>query len=366
MHQIKLVTDRRNFQLSFLQSKQEIEVGNKLQLPLSIPEIEAINENSKYVEQCYSTGLTAIVYKLKIDGKHYNLKKKRNEILVKNIDGQTSFLNEVQRRKNFETFKLQEPEKFENIVNTIYASLIHGFILSEWVEGEFITDFNQHNLTDIFKTHIEIEKKGLFECDLSLGNLILDVNNKVRFFDFGYMYPYNPLIHFNSDGKELPIFHLCERLESRALMQYLMDLEIENNMPKMIDTYKLTKQTAITFYNNKLDWLINNRADTEVVNWYKGFIKLWEYSLKNTDNLLNVYQLESFRSYVLDVHDDVSGKSCTERTLKKTNKILDKIHNNFDFLKANNGLFWGDEILNRSQLMDKYKNIEQKVIAYQI
>ncbi len=361
---MNIVEKRRKSQLDFLQSKQEIEVGKKSNLPLSIEEILKINSNSSCVEEVFSSGLTAIVYKININKRFYNLKKKRENILVKNVDGQTSFLNEVQRRKNFFDFKSTEPENFSHIVDTVYASLNNGFILSEWIEGEKISHFTEKNISDIFKTHLEIEKKGLFECDLSLGNLLLDKNNEVRFFDFGYMYPYNPLIHYNSDGKELPIFHLCERLESRSLMQYLMDLE--NQPQQMMQTYETTKKLALETYLAKLHWLEKNNAAQDVIDWQKSFIKLWEFGLLSQSNLLNVYELESFRSYVLDVHDDISGKSCTPLTIKKIDKIIEKIKSNFTFLKSQNGLFWGDETLSFSDISNKYLKMREKVIEYQI
>jgi len=361
---MNIVEQRRKNQLDFLESKQEIEVGSKSDLPLSIEEILQIDSNSDCVVQEFSSGLTAIVYKISVGNRFYNLKKKRENILVKNIDGQTSFLNEVQRRNNFYTYKLTEPDKFSNIVDTVYASLNNGFILSEWIDGEIIKDFNEKIISDIFKTHFEIEKKGLFECDLSLGNLLIDKNNNVRFFDFGYMYPYNPLIHFNSDGKLLPVFHLCERLESRSLMQYLMD--IENQHQLMLQIFENTKKLALETYIRKLDWLEKNNADNEVIAWQKKIINLWEFGLKRQDNLLKVYELEAFRSYVLDVHDDISGKSCTPMTIKKIDKIIEKIQNNYDFLKLQNGLFWGDENLNYSDLYDKYIKIKDKVIEFQI
>lgn len=360
---MNIVEQRRKNQLDFLESKQEIEVGNKTDLPLSIEEILKIDTNSGYIVQEISSGLTAIVYKICIGNRFYNLKKKREAILVKNIDGQTSFLNEIQRRKNFYSYKSTEPENFINIVDTIYASLNNGFILSEWIDGEIVTEFNEKIISDIFKTHLEIEKKGLFECDLSLANLLIDTNNNVRFFDFGYMYPYSPLIHFNSDGKQLPIFHLCERLESRSLMQYLMDLEKQPEL--MLQTFENTKKLALETYITKLYWLEKNNADNEVINWQKSFISFWEYSLKSQDNLLKVYELESFRSYVLDVHDDISGKSCTPMTIKKINKIIEKIQNNYNFLKIQNGLFWGDEILKYPELYNKYYKMKDKVIEYQ-
>ena len=357
---------RRKSQLYFLTSRQEIEVGNVKDLPVSVAEIEHIDEYSECVEQVFSSGLTAIVYKLKIDGKYYNLKKKRKEILVLNTDGQTSFLNEIQRRLDFEEAKKHNPENFRGIVETIYASLTKGFILSEWIEGEFITHFSKDIFSSIFQTLFEVEKIGLFECDLSLPNMLVDNNNRVHFFDFGYMYPYNPLQHFNSDGKEIPIFHMAERLESRCLMQYLMDIENHQNINSALNAFKITKESALEIYIKKAYWLEKNMADNDVIVWQKHFIQLWENGLCNQDNLNDLYELESFRSYVLDVYDDVSGKSCTRATLQKADKILQKITNHYDFLKKNQGLFWGDELLDRSLLIKKYENIKSQVVEYQL
>lgn len=304
------------------------------------------------------------MYKIRVGNHCYNLKKKREHILVKNTDGQTSFLNEIQRRKNFYEYKSIEPEKFSHIVHTIYASLHQGFILSEWIDGDIISRFDKEIIRDIFKTHIEIEKKGLFECDLSKNNLLINKDKQIMFFDFGYMYPYNPLIHYNSDGKQLPIFHLCERLESRSLMQYLMD--IENDSSLMIETFENTKRLALEAYSEKLIWLEKNNADTDVIQWQKNWINQWEYSLKSPANLLETYELESFRSYVLDVHDDIGGKSCTPMTIKKLDKILEQIKHNYPTLKIRNGLFWGDEKLNNSSLYDKYTKLKEQACRYQL
>lgn len=361
---MNITEQRRKYQLDFLSSKQDIEVGIKNNLPLSMEEILKIDKDSKYVEQVFENGLTAIVYKIKVNNQLYNLKKKRNHILVKNIDGQTSFLNEVQRRKNFYDFKQAEPEKFANIVNTIYASLNLGFILSEWIDGEIVSQFDEKSISDIYRTHFEIEKKGLFECDLSQNNLLIDKHNNIRFFDFGYMYPYNSLFHYNSDGKETPIFHLAERFESRSLMQYLMN--IESNQELMFQTFEFDKKIALETYINKYDWLIKNNADLEVIHWQKEFINQWSYGLKSRDNLKEIFELESFRSYVLDVEDDISGKSCTPMTIKKIERILQNIKYNYNILESQNGLFWGDEKLSQTELYDKYKRIEEKVLEYQI
>jgi len=59
--------ERRNYQLHFLKSNQEIEVGNKNNLPIDLFELLTINENSKYVEKYFNSGLTAHIYKLNVN-----------------------------------------------------------------------------------------------------------------------------------------------------------------------------------------------------------------------------------------------------------------------------------------------------------
>lgn len=363
---MNLVDERRRSQLDFLKSNQEIEVGEKEKLPMPLTEILKIDENSPYVEKEFKSGLTAYVYKLKINDKYYTLKRKREKILVLNDDGQTSFLNEVQRRRDFENLKKADSDKFSGIVDTVYASLNHGIILSEWIEGDFITSFSVPVFESIYSTLFEVEKAGLFECDLSSPNLLIDENNQVHFFDFGYMYPYNPLVHYNSDGMKNSVFHCAERLESRFLMQYLLELEDKKGLSAVLDIFRLDKEVALCYYEKKLSWLEQNDADKSIINWQKNFIHLWQNGLKNADELQKVYELESFRSYILDVHDDLSGKSCTPATLQKAKKLIEKIKDNYLFFKENNGLFWGDEMLDKTQLIEKYTRWQKEAKSYQL
>lgn len=269
---------RQKNQKEFLKSGAEIEVGSLENLPFDISFLKNITAQSDEIIQVLSSGLTAIVYKICVDKRVYCLKKKRDNILVQNIDGQTSFLNEVQRRRDFYALKKNYPDQFGNIVNTVYASLNHGIILSEWIEGEIISTFNQRNIKSIFKTLFEVEKAGLFECDLSAPNIIVDNNDEVHFFDFGYMYPYNPLVHYNSDGKCNPVFHLAERLETRSLIQYLIDLESVDTT-KALNAFKTEKQEAINIYVEKLKWLELLKADNEIITWQRKFIDDWEHGL---------------------------------------------------------------------------------------
>ncbi len=53
------------------------------------------------------------------------------------------------------------------------------------------------------------------EWDLCSGNLLVDRQEQLWLFDFGYMYPFDPLREFNSNGLADPLFHFVERFETR-------------------------------------------------------------------------------------------------------------------------------------------------------
>lgn len=358
--------ERRKAQLDFLASAEEIEVGKINNAPLCISELLNLHGGSEHVEKHIGSGLTADIYKLNINGKYWNLKKKRKEILVKNIDGQTSFLNEVQRRHDFEKLKKDNPEAYSGIVGTIYASLHNGIILSPWIEGGLIKKYTPEILEDLFNTLYYIEIAGLFEYDLCPGNLLVQNDGTVRLFDFGYMYPYDPLNEYNPDGMENPVFHPTERFETRSFMQYLMEIKEERGIDSALSEYSMEKEIALKYYHKKFERLKENEAASGILSWTLNFIKLWETGLSSINALKKLYDMESFRSCVLDIHDDVSGQSCTRETLKKAESVLSKIEDGHDFLNENRCFFWGDEKLNRAELLSKYAEIKKRIIEYQL
>jgi hypothetical protein len=358
--------ERRKKQIEFLNSGAEIEVGDASEAPLAVSELIAIDGSSAYVEKHIGSGLTADIYKLKINGKYWNLKKKRAEILVRNIDGLTSFLNEVQRRGDFERLKKANAQAYRGIVDTAYASLNKGIILSPWIDGGPVKKYTREIFADLFNTLYYIETAGLFEYDLCPGNLLLQSDGSVRLFDFGYMYPYSPLKEFNPDGMVLPLFHPVERFETRSFMQYLMDIEDEQGIEAALVEYRAEKEAALEYYERRIKWLIENGADTGIVEWTKRFTGLWEKGLSDRDELAKLYDTESMRSYILDMHDDVGGHSCTRETLKKVDRVLSKIESGTAF-PFDDPLFSLDgEKTCRSELLSKYTEIKKKVIEYQL
>jgi hypothetical protein len=73
--------------------------------PLTLLQLKNTTKSSNYVVQSFNSGLTAIVYQIQMNGQSWTLKLKRSVSLVNNIDGQTSFLNEVQRRRDLVKLK---------------------------------------------------------------------------------------------------------------------------------------------------------------------------------------------------------------------------------------------------------------------
>lgn len=357
---------RRKFQLDFLARGENIIVGDEANLPAPLSDILKITKEDRRVEKYFSGGLTAEVYKLKIGESRYTLKKKRLQILVENVDGQTSFLNEVQRRRDFEKLKKINRDNYSGIVDTIYANLNCGVILSKWIEGREIEKYDGDIIESIFFNLYNIEIGGVFECDPSNGNLLLSENNKVVMFDFGYAYPFNYLTDFNADGIEEPLFHLAERFETRCFFQHLLDIQKTLGTDKALSLFKIEKEIALKYYSLKLDSVIKNNGENIIIEYLEQFTNLWRECLNNTDKLLNLYNLESFRSFLLDVHDDLSGKSCTPDTLEKINEIIGVVKNNYDFIKSQNALFFGDEKLGKKELLIKYENYRNDVISYQL
>lgn len=96
---------RQQQQQAFDRSGEPLIVGDVNHCPLPPETLAALAADSPYVVQVYGSGLTGEVYRLRIAGKEYNLKKRRAVAGVANLNGQLSFLNEVQRRQALQRLK---------------------------------------------------------------------------------------------------------------------------------------------------------------------------------------------------------------------------------------------------------------------
>ncbi|MBC7201819.1 MAG: hypothetical protein H5U32_21685, partial [Pseudomonas balearica] len=163
---------RQQAQLAFVASGAELQVGQPQDCPLPLATLAATDGSEPYVSRTLSGGLTAHVYRIEAAGRSWTLKRARERCLVQNADGQTSFLNEVQRRADLRVLKARPElaEPLAGIVDTCYASFRHGVLLSPWIDGEVVGDWDETRLADLFDCIITLASAGLFEWDLCPGN----------------------------------------------------------------------------------------------------------------------------------------------------------------------------------------------------
>jgi len=103
-----------------------------------------------------------------------------------------------------------------------------------------------------------------------------------------------------------------------------------------------------------------------VINHFESLIESWQRALASDDELLHLFQLESFRSHVLDIDDDIDGQSCTELTLKRISLVLDVLASDFDYLNKSGGLFYGNKGKSQQALIEQYEQKRELAEEYQL
>ncbi|MBR9876215.1 MAG: phosphotransferase [Vibrionaceae bacterium] len=357
---------RQKQQMQFEKSGENLIVGSIADCPISPDQLALTTEASPYVVEAFQSGLTAEVFRVRFGGKDYTLKKKRPEAKVQNLNGQLSFLNEVQRRFDLQKRK-DSPHTsvdFECIVPTVYADYRLGIILSEWIEGKPVSDISSSLLYQLFSTLSACEKSGLFEWDLCSGNLLVDNDHKLWLFDFGYMYPFNPLTELNSDGLNAPIFQFCERFETRFLSGWLVKKNCSHQ--ESLALFKNVKHEALTVLLEQCKWLRRNEASSAVLSYKEALVTKYQTALQSEEALEALFVVEMFRSHCLDIEDDIDGRSCTATTLKRVNTVLEMVNDHYDFLSEQGALFYQNEGKSKQELMDSYREKLALVKEYQL
>ncbi|SQC42658.1 phosphotransferase [Klebsiella pneumoniae] len=92
-------------------------------------------------------------------------------------------------------------------------------------------------------------------------------------FDFGYMYPFDPLREFNSNGLADPLFHFVERFETRFFFSWLMTRIPDAE--QQLAHYRDLKRLAVESYRRKLVWLRARRADPLVLAHFQQLTARW-------------------------------------------------------------------------------------------
>ena len=200
------------------------------------------------------------------------------------------------------------------IVETVYGNYRKGILLSKWIEGSHPNSIDMNWIEQVVEIALDLQKIGLFEWDLSLGNILIE-DDKVKLFDFGYCYQFDPLNEFTSVGFNSPDFLSLENLKKRYLMLALSKHQNEHGKDMTLSFYGDIIKVGIKGYRKHLDYLVENGAAEPVVNHFRSIINEWEKGISTEENLNYCFMKDTLRSYILDIHDDLSGESCTPDTL---------------------------------------------------
>jgi len=365
-HTLGLDGQRQAHQLRFLADGGSLTIGDAASCPLAPEVLAATRGDEPYVVRSLGSGLTAWVHHISLGGRSWALKQARSECLVQNVDGQTSFLNELQRRQEIEALKASPGgrERFQGVTDTLYASLRHGIILTPWVEGEVVRRWDARRLRQVFELGIELVLAGLFEWDFSPGNL-LDDGQQIWMFDFGYMYRFDPLHQLNTagHGTDVPMFHLAERFETRNYFGYLLDCETRQGRAFALNEFRIEKEIARAAYERLLSALRARGADALVWTHTATCIARWVEALRG--DLETLFLVEGWRSHVIDLDDDLRGKTCTPMTLRRADWLLAAARDHYAALKAQSAFFWHDEGKSQAELLAAYERQREDAQRYQ-
>lgn len=356
---MSLDAQRHAAQAAFEAGEAALQVGSLAGTPFTLEGLLALRPDAPEVEALIDSGLTGQVWRLHAGGRRWALKRKRARARVHNLDGHFSFLTEVQRRADFERLKAADAPRWAAIVDTPFACARAGLILSPWLPGRTVSDWDERRLRQALQLGAQLWLAGLFEWDWSAGNL-LDDGEQLRLFDFGYCWPFDPRCQFNSagSGSDQPLFHPAERLETRALSAWLL------GQRDPLPAFRLIKEQALACYQALREQAARQGTQAPVLAWLDGLCARWAAGLAG--ELEALYWAESWRSHALDLDDDLRGRSCTPLTLRRADWLIDALQSHGPLLRRQGALFGADAVREPAALLDHYRACREQALQWQI
>jgi hypothetical protein len=352
---------------AWLASQADIEVGRVQDCPLPPEQLAKTTPASNYVVETHAGGLTAMVYRINIDGRDYALKVRRPQALVQNFDGETSFLNELMRRQEITQLAARGAWPAHAIVTpTLYASWRHGILLTPWIDGQPVQSWNARQLTQAFAAGAALIQAGMFEWDFSPGN-VLDDGQTVWLFDLGYCYRFDPLTQFNSagNGQDEPLFHLIERFETRNLSAQWLQIEQEQGLRAVLDAFAQVKHCACICYENLGQRLAARGAQATVLAWLNDHVTRWRTALLEESALYTQYLVDAWRAHLLDVEDDLRGRTCTALTLRRLDWLAQTLNHHGQLLEEHQAFFWADKARSLQERRNHLESMRAQAIQWQ-
>ncbi|WP_457325093.1 hypothetical protein [Roseateles sp. P5_E11] len=332
---------RQRTNLAFISSGAEFAFGDAAALPLPVAQLKALNADSPGVEAVHNGGLTAEVLCLNHAGQRWAIKRARAECRVRNPDGQTSFLNELQRHAELAGLGLP------GVVAPVFGSLRAGLVVSPWIAGRHPGVLDERQARALLEAGCALIEHGFFEWDYSAGNL-LDDGERVWLYDFGYCYRFDPLTQFNSagHGSDCPQHHPAERIEGRHLFGALLDAGDDDDA---LPHYLGFKRLAAQAYEDLASRLAARGATARVLGHYRGLVERWRRALSHHPRQL--YLADAWQAHRSDLDDDLRGRSCTPRTLTRARWLQRALAAHGPELRAGGALSPQDALLGDAALL---------------
>jgi hypothetical protein len=356
-----LDAQRQQANLAFIASGAEFSFGNPAALPLPVATLQALHAGSPGVEAVLDGGLTAQVLRLSHAGQRWAIKRARAECRVRNDDGQTSFLNELQRHADVAALRAQGAA-LPGVMAPVYGSLRDGLVVSPWIAGRHPGVLDERQGRTLLQAACGLAELGLFEWDYSGGNL-LDDGERVWLYDFGYCYRFDPLTQFNSagDGRSHPRHHPVERIEGRHLFGALLDAGSD---AEALPHFIAFKRLAVDAYEALAEWLAARGATQAVLAHYRGLAGRWREALARDPARL--YLEAAWQAHASDLADDLHGRSCTPRTLRRAQWLQHAARDHVATLRSTGTLAAADAALSDAALLALYVDREAEAGRYQL
>lgn len=347
---------RQQANLAFIASGAEFSFGDETTLPLPVAMLQALRADSPGVEAHHDGGLTAEVFCLNHAGRCWAVKRARAECRVRNDDGRTSFLNELQRHAEL------APLALPGIVKPLWGSLRAGLVVSPWIDGRHPGVLDERQARTLLQAGCALVEHGFFEWDYSGGNL-LDDGERIWLYDFGYCYRFDPLAQFNSagHGHECPQFHLAERIEGRHLFGALLDAGSDADA---LPHFVAFKHLAIKAYEALAGRLQARGATPAVLGHYRGLAARWREALARDPARL--FLTDAWQAHAADLADDLHGQSCTPRTLARAAWLARAWQTHARLLRDSGVLAPQEAALDDAAVADRLREQQQAALRYQL
>ena len=286
------------------------------------------------MRQVFDGGLTARVFRIHAAGRDWTLKKARAQAGVHNVDGQTSFLNEIQRRADLTRLKAGPggAQRFAGIVDTQYASLRRGILLSPWIEGTMVRGLGRA----LARPVVRATRRALPRRLVRVGSVPRQhprrrpASHVVRLRLHVPLRPADAVQQRRRRHERTAVPPGRAFRDAQLLRAAAGDWSRSRECRAALAAFREEKAAALQACERLQAELAARGASPAAIERFAILNARWREALRGDAAAL--YLAENWRSHVLDLEDDLHGRSCTPMTLRRADWLLAALQEHFEAL----------------------------------